>query len=244
MKAIPLSKDEKELPVCKKCKQVHTRCSGHRKRTKTDGVWTPCMRRPIKGNKGCPAHRTGLTVGTKNGNFRHGKFSKYAPKGIDARLAELQDAKREGEYLSLGEQIDFVEVRISQLIEQLNTSASQKTWIDIKNARRDIIKAVKDGDANLMDKALKVLDDVSLKGGKEYRAWDELTRMQRHYNLLITSERKKLIEDKFMLSLEDVSIILAMIGHAINEKVKDATIRKELAKEIGLISEKAGFEIT
>lgn len=202
------------------------------------------MRWPLNGNTGCMFHKSGGTVGIKNGNFKYGKYSKYAPKNINQMIDALHEARREGDYLSIRDQIDLADVRISQLVSLLESSASQKTWLDIRRARLDIIESVKSNDANKLNEALKILQGISTKGQKEYRAWDELFRVQRHYNNLIQSERKKLIEDKFMLSLDDVNIILAMIGHAINEKVKDASTRFELAKEIKLISAKTGFEIT
>lgn len=231
------------LDICEKCNQVHTRCSGHKNRKNTNGIWQPCMKWKAKGRKGCRFHQDGVNVGAKNGNFKHGRFSKYAPMGVDNLLLELDESRREGEHFSLREQINLAEVRIAQLVSKLDTSSSSKTWLDIRQARLDIMNAVKSGNADQLTAALKVLESVSEAGQKEHRAWEELFKVQRQLKLLIESERKKMVEDKFMVTLDEFVIVLSMIGHAINQKVTDPEIRRELGKEVRMISQKAGFEI-
>lgn len=198
---------------------------------------------PKKGMKGCKYHREGINKGENNGNYKHGRYSKYLPKDIGKLIDELKESRREGEMLSLADQIDLAEARIVQLVKQLDTSASEQTWRDIGSARTAIMAGIKSGDANQINAALNTLQEISQKGTKEYRAWDELFRAQRHYNTLITSERKKMIEDKFMVAVDEIGLIFEMVGQAIFNRIQDAKLRAELGSDIRFIAAKAGFDL-
>lgn len=202
------------------------------------------MMRPLKGNKGCKYHRTGTNVGEKNGNFKHGKHSRFLPQRLDEQVAALREARKSADYLSMEEQIDITELRIKELCEQLDTPASATTWREIKTARQDIIDAIRSGDDGKLNAALTVLADISAKGTKNHRAWDELFRVQRHYNALVQSERKRLIEDRFMLRVDEVFVMLKMISTSIQKHVSDVPTRLLLAKEITTLSQQAGYEIS
>lgn len=201
------------------------------------------MKSPLIGRKGCQYHRDLVNVGPANGNYKHGKYSKFAPKNIDKRIHELRELRNDADNLSLRAEIELTEVRLSQLIETLNTSASLKTFKEIRKARLDILAAVKSQDTQLMQDALVILDKISTLGAKEYRGWEELFKVQKHYESLIASERQKLMQDKFMLSITEAQIIFAMIAHAINEKVPNVQDRKAVMREIEVIAVKSGFEM-
>lgn len=229
---------------CTQCDEVHIRCMAHRKaKNSADGKIHPCNRWPKHGTRNCPVHNGATkTRGSNHGNFKSGRFSKYLPKALDQQLQQLKEARQSADYFSLTEQIDLVELRISQLCSQLNTASSSKTWEDIEQARLDIMDAVKNNNPDKLTAALRTLESISAQGKKEYRAWDEVFKVQRHYNTLIQSERKKLIEDRLMLRVDEVYVMLRMIGEAVNE-IKDVNDKQRLFDRIRLLSAQAGYEI-
>ncbi len=203
----------------------------------------PCGNQPIKGNpnKKCRNHGGLALSGVNHPRFKHGRFSKYIPDDLDSRLHELNESRNEGEFLSLKHQIKLVEVRLSQIEEKLGSGDSEKTWREVKEAKNEIQTALKSGNKDKIISAFQKLNLAIDEGIEEYRSWNELFKAQRQYAKLISSERKKLIEDRYMLSVDEVMILLSMVGYVIRENVSDANIRRKLANEIKIISLKSGF---
>jgi hypothetical protein len=233
-----------DIQICQKCGQNHPKCSAHRRKVRTpEGKMIPCGAQPIKNNPNrlCADHGGKSLTGINHPSFKSGRYSKYVNKDINARLGELQESRKEGEFLTLKHQIELVEVRISQIAQKLGSGDSALTWMEVKNARDELQSAIRAGKPELLSIAIQKLNLAIKEGEDDYRSWDELFKAQRHYERLLSSERKKMIEDKYMLSVEEVMMLLAMIGVAIKEKVQDAGIRRELVVEVQRIAEKSGF---
>jgi len=234
----------KSLNICEKCGQTHSRCSGHRQKKRTsEGNYIPCGNQPIKGNssKKCRNHGGLALSGVKHPRFKHGRFSKYLPDDLNFRLHELNESRKAGEFLSLEHQIKLVEVRLSQIEEKLGSGDSEKTWREVKEAKNEIQIALKSGNKDKIISALQKLNLNIDEGMEEYRSWNELFKAQKQYAKLISSERKKMIEDRYMISIDDVMILLSMIVYAIQESVPDERVRRKLVDEIKIISRKSGF---
>lgn len=230
-----------ESKKCAKCGEVHKRCSGHRKRKNTGGVWKPCGKYPVDGFETCELHGAKALSGTDHPNFKHGLYSARTPASIRDRLIELDKEREEGSFLSLKRQIKLVEVKLSIDEEKLNTPDARANWKALREAETELRKALVSGEPDQVKAAMNSLNAAIRTAETNSKTWDDLFADQKHYERLLASERKKMIEDKFMLTLEDVFIILAMIGHAVNQIVSNQDERNRLGFEVKRIAQKNGL---
>lgn len=233
----------KDLEICKKCGQHHERCKGHRRRKDTSETPIPCRKFPLNGNIAglCSICDKRSNRGVNHPNYKDGRSSKYIPQKIQSRLDDLEESRNEGDFLSLKKQIKLWEVRISQLTEKLDGGDSFEGWKAVKKAHLELRSALLSGDQASVKTAMQNLSSAIKEGESENAVWDELRKAQLHLEKLLSSERKKMVEDKYMMSIDEVFILLGMIGGAIRDKIKDANERHELGNELKIIAQKAGF---
>lgn len=225
------------LPTCKKCGQVHEWCQAHRKRKNTGGKLVPCNRRPKRGDKNCRAHnaKAEYQTGERNSQYKHGKRAKthYLPGSVAERYNVLSKAQgSDNTYLLLRKEITTVQVRISQLEERVNSNSGADTWRELAGMQTKLKAAIRTADAALMSTTLKDVDELIKTGTNDYRAWDELFKTQRHLKLLVESERKRLIEDKLTLSVDEVANIFRMLVESLQEEIDDEQLLRRVRSRI------------
>lgn len=104
-------KDERDLTCCPACgeeRRCHT-LTGPRRRCVNHGGRTP--------------------RGNASPNFKHGRYSKYLPAHLLDRYSQGQ---RDEQLLDLRQRIALLDVRLTELLEQLDGKRDAEVWLDIR----------------------------------------------------------------------------------------------------------------
>lgn len=231
-----------DKPLCKRCNQIHYLCGGHRKKRNGEQHLTPCNRPAAKGKTNCKLHNAHAKVGVQNHKFIHGRYSKVLPERLAHRLHTIQnDNFTLTEPHNLTPEIHIVLLRLTQLTEKLNENDSTAAWQHTETAFNEIKLALKNGDANKLKAALNEMETTIKKTRTEQKTWHEIFNVQKHYQKLVESERRRLVETKTMLSVDEAVLMFSLVLDAINRRIIDGEQKNVLRNEILLLGEKVGL---
>lgn len=200
-----------------------------------------CKRRASIGKNVCAMHGGKSLKGQESPRFKHGRTSKYLPERLQARFEEFEWQQQRGELLSLQEDIIVTDLRISFLVERLEGGGGQETWQELKQNVKALNKAIADGDVNQLKTSMIAVMETVNKGNQDYRSWQDLFKAQLHRKSLVESERRFLIEGKFMLGIDEALLMFSVVGDAINRNVKDAETLRNLRQDLYEIGVKTGL---
>ena len=154
------------------------------------------------------------------------RYRKYVPKHLLKRFLESEQDPRK---LSLDADIDLVTARVTELMQRLNAKQSGLAWKMVSKAHDTLRSAMAGGDPNAMVLGVKMLGDAIRQS--DYPAWEELVNMILHRKTLVESERKRLVEQAEVISLQEVMALVASIQDIIHRTVTDYQVRMRLAAE-------------
>jgi hypothetical protein len=83
----------------------------------------------------------------------------------------------------------------------------------------------------LINSAISKMGRCLDSGVDDYTAWDEVTKAIQQRKGLAESERKRLIEARQMISVEQAMMLLASLLNTIKEHVKDTTALTAIQRE-------------
>ena len=110
-------------------------------------------------------------VGTRNGNFKHGRHSKYLPSQLENLYEE---AVTNPELLELGDHIALLESRVQEILSGLADGEPVPRWSAVIAAFGELETELLCGDVARITPALEKWHKL-LDAGKQWdRSWDEI----------------------------------------------------------------------
>lgn len=181
-------------------------------------------------------------MGPAHPNWKHGRHSKFLPKGLAARY---EVAARDPDLTSLRDEVVLVDVRIGQLLESLGQTGSGRLW---KEARQkfDAFKGASGKGKNAVGAArlaLQELDDVLAQGLTAAATWDELRETLDLRRRLSDSETKRLKDLHQMISIERAWALLRALLIVVKDHVTDRDALAAITDQFGRLVGRPGGEI-
>ena len=174
-------------------------------------------------------------AGAANGNFKHGRYSKYLP----TRLLEQYEVSRnlDDELLKLAEQIALLDTRIADLLLRTDSGESGQLWRDTQKAYQQMRIAMDKGDRDKVTNALADLEVLLERGHSDYQAWDEIQRVMELRRRLVESEQKRLqMAGQYLTTHQALTLTQALImsvkSHVSDRETLNA-IQADLTRIIG-----------
>ena len=192
---------------------------------KRDG--TPCTN-PAMPNGRCRMHNGNAKFGIAHPNYQGKGKSKYLPERMRATYEAALD---DPELLVLRNDIAIIDARLYDLLQRVDTGESGKLWRDAQTAYFDLLEAMRAQDVKLINSAISKMGRCLDSGVDDYTAWDEVTKAIQQRKGLAESERKRLIEARQMISVEQAMMLLTALLITIKEHVKDTTALAAIQRE-------------
>lgn len=174
-------------------------------------------------------------AGAANGNFKHGRYSKYLP----TRLLEQYEVSRslDDELLKLSEQIALLDTRIADLLLRADSGESGQLWRDTQKAYQQMRIAMDKGDRDKVTNALADLEVLLERGHADYLAWDEIQRVIELRRRLVESEQKRLqAAGQYLSTHQALTLVQALVAsvksHVSDREILNA-IQADLTRIIG-----------
>ena len=128
-----------------------------------------CKSRPMIGTTVCRMHGGKAALSTRgkaNGNYKSGKYSKYA--AIPARMKESYEASLQDEQLlELKQEIALTDSRLGDLIKRVDSGESGAIWKELKQEWKDFVTANRDNDKKQAKLSINRIGELITKGNGE-----------------------------------------------------------------------------
>lgn len=221
----------------------------------------PCTNQPMANGR-CRLHGgKSLPPGPLNPNFIHGRYSKYLPESIRARVEE---AAADPHLLSIRRQIEIVDVRFTMLLERLHSGESGSLWARLlfhkagfQSAQAEIqrlkgrlqslspddeaaalsiqnqIARQQQNAADALGSMMKIID----AGAKDESAWREMIDMAHELKDFKRAEIASEVQLRTVMTLDQAMMFVHNVQLAIADVVKEpkerAAIGLRLAQLLG-----------
>lgn len=196
-------------------------------KSKRSGV--RCKRAAMHDRNVCYMHGGKTPRGIASSNYKHGRYSKYAPERL---LERYHEAEADPELLSLHADIALLDSRLADLLKRVDTGESGSLWKQAKGIFSDFTVYRDQGNTDEMAKCLESLHEIIIKGNLDYSAWSEVESLLQQRRLMSESEQKRLISMQNMVSAERAVVfvykILDVLKRNILDKKQLSTINDEL----------------
>jgi hypothetical protein len=192
-----------------------------------------CERWTTPGYDVCPSHGSKTPRGIVHHNFQHGRFSRSVPARLSESYEEiLNDPRR----LELGDELAVVIARNHELLNSLYSGESDALWIRLRDRKRAMEAARRNGDDDAAAEHFNVLLRMIECGASDGERWVEPTHNINVQRRLAESERKRRVEEQQVATTEEILAIMGAVLAIITRHVRDDRIRRAIGSDIeGLV---------
>ncbi len=181
-------------------------------------------------NGRCRRHRGRAEKGELSTSYKHGKYVKDLPERLKARY---QAAINDPEALSLRNEIALADVRLVELIQNLDTGLTNSAWKDLQERYDALIQIMNKVDTNTMI-AIRGVGRAIENGRREGSLWGDVEKSAEHRRKLVESEQKRLVAMKQMVTAEQAFALVSLMSTYINEEEEiPREVRWRLSQKLG-----------
>lgn len=195
-------------------------------RTKKGGR---CKVTALYPNGRCRMHGGPSKSGVANGNYKHGRHSKVLnllPKNLgEVARAAVSDPDR----MELQTELALLRAQLYDSVSRWDATGpqlwdeSQTIWAAYRAARSR-------GNAEGMADAIKRLESLSERGYVDYLARKESRDIIQDIRKVSESERRRMVDAQYMLSADQVVLLMSRVTEAIMAEVTDPDVLQRLTR--------------
>jgi hypothetical protein len=179
-------------------------------------------------NGRCYRHGGATPSGTASPHFKHGRYSKDLPTRIVGRYEEL---RQDQSLFQLREEIALIDTFIAETLQKLGSGESR--WLrKFRHAWQRLEKARHRKDAAAEEKAVARLGELISTYQENPMARRQVVNLIGQRRRLCESERKRRVEARHMVPIEEVMVLMAALTDALKRHVGDREVRAAIGADI------------
>lgn len=187
-----------------------------------------CKRPPMPNGK-CNLHGGKSLKGPASPNFKHGRYSKYVPAKLGMMIDDMaSDPNR----LDQTAQMGILDAMLVETLKEFEVGGGASSWLELSKLKQDYDRAGARKDVAtqvyVVREVWRLVDSATAK----WMASKEAREIIMDRRKLTESERKRLVEEKQMIPLDQVALALSRIGKAILANVPDDRSRQAIYNEV------------
>lgn len=181
-------------------------------------------------NGRCRLHGGKSPAGIASGQFKHGIYSKYVPKGM---LNLYEEFRTNPDLLSLRENVALVDARIVQMLQALDQQGDLGAiWLELQQLFETLMRATQKQDLGGGKAAFEALGDIIENGADQFRAWSQISEMMEQRRKLVETERRRLVDMQQMITSEQAMMLVAALVNAVRTHVHEPTVLAAIQSDI------------
>jgi hypothetical protein len=130
--------------------------------------------------------------------------------------ADYDRAIADEELMSLRSEIAVIDTRINDLLTRADSGESGRLWRQL-SAQMRAVDAARDPEA--VEREMTTLQQIIRAGSADWALWDEIRDAFLTRERLVRSERKRLVEARLVISLEQAQLLMTLFVDAAKEAV-------------------------
>ncbi len=206
-------------------------CTATSKRTRQR-----CRRMAMQGRTVCYNHGGASPRGFAHPSTKTGRYSKALPVKL---AATYQAARQDPDLLALNDKVALVEVRLMQLLSRVEEGGGARVMARIDHAFNALRSAMQAQNKERTEAAWEELGASITAGKQDAAIWRDIISTLEAARRLSESERKRLVEAKYMLPIDTVMNFVGAVAGVLQDTIKDrqtlmtiqAKVQKLLEKE-------------
>jgi len=196
------------------------------------GPGRQCEKQAMTNGEKCRNHGGASLKGAAAAHYVHGKYSKYAPKAIAARIDEyMQDP----ELLNLSEDVAVANARIEMLLNELSDGGSVEAWETLSKLYAALVEAIKQGQAAQIANLLNQIGNVIQSAQADNRAWGRIQSAQEHKVKIVGAEHKRRVDMQALLDRSELILIIDRIydvfTYSLRQYVQDDRLFRRITSD-------------
>ncbi len=211
-------------------KENHLQCKAKSKQSGQQ-----CKNSVINGAKTCRMHGGTAKTGRDAAAFRTGRYINSLPKRmIDRFNASLNDPK----VLEQQRELALIETRIEDLVRRVDKGESHGFLKEVRTLLKRY-RAAKEPDEGpdasaLFDNLIQKVNHAEA----DYRAWNEVREWVKARVRIVESERKRQIQDKEIVTINELMILVSHFSEIILKHVKDDEEKRKITHDFAKLLNK------
>jgi hypothetical protein len=161
-------------------------------------------------------------------------FMPYLPQRLRDRFGE---ASASSDQLSNAQQIALVDLRVSQLLERIDTTESGRRWYETKAAMREFVVTMRSGDQVRTAETLTELNSAINRGVNDADNWAEIMQAIEVRRRVTETELRRIRAANEFMSAQEALALITLISESVNRHVDNlgakALIAADIAAAIG-----------
>ncbi|MFM7527339.1 MAG: hypothetical protein ACKO63_02395 [Nodosilinea sp.] len=152
---------------------------------------------------------------------------------MPTRLQErYEQAANDPELLSCRQELALLDARIADVIQRVDTGEAGELWLKAKTSFKAFREAIAANDSDASSRAFKQLDASLSHGYSDWVAWRELINLIGNREKLAASERKRILETKQFVTMEQHAVLTASVFEAVKQEVSDPTVLAAIGRNL------------
>jgi hypothetical protein len=141
----------------------------------------------------------------------------YLPFIPKQYLSRYLEARANRELLSLEPSIRVIDLRITELMQRMDSGEHELNWRDAKQALSDYRSAVVLGNSQSQVRAIQELIRIVDEGASAHIAWNQIGKLSEQKRKLVDSQRRLLVEFHQTIALKDINRMLDEHGDMVRD---------------------------
>jgi hypothetical protein len=172
-------------------------------------------------NGRCKFHGGMSPRGPAHPSFKHGRHSKFLPKGLRKRYEE---GAADPELVSVRAELSLLDLRVSELLVSIGKTGNKAVLLAIRGKLREFKNAGTKGEkaaVGIARLALQQLEDLIEGGLTAAATWDELRDTIDLRRKLAEAESRREKDMLQNISVQQAVVMMALLVKAVGEHVTD-----------------------
>lgn len=184
-------------------------------------------------NGRCRMHGGASLAGPASRTWRDGRHSKVLPKRL---LADAQASLADPDRLAMAEELAVVDARINDILRRVERGESGALWKQLRRTWSAFETARRSRDTVATGTALETIGGLITGGHADHAAWNDVMSLIRDRQRLVESERKRLVEDRQVIAVEQALGMMGQLVDAVRAHVRDPAALQAITNEFVRLS--------
>lgn len=186
-----------------------------------------CHRKPMPNGR-CRYHGGTSLGGVNASKFRHGRYSKYIPEGLQETY---ENAQSDVDLTALGAEIGLLTVRISALLEKLENSDAP-SWELVLTKWGGFVNSLPAGYEKELEEIRNLICQGMAASVEEKQTWQEIREVIQEKTRTSGAEWSRLRDLQCLVHIDNVMVMWRGVLEALRMNITDQTMLKAVTADV------------
>jgi hypothetical protein len=176
----------------------------------------PC-RQPAMPNGRCRLHGGLTPVGIASPNFKHGRYSDFAPEKL---LQGYARQVRDPELLQQRDEIALLDSMIFEALKRMSDADSPAAWLQLRRLWRSMQHANDAGDMSSAAAKMETIGELIRRGASDFDQREDVLYLIERKRRVIESQSKREVQERLTITYEEAALVFEQLAQVVRDAVR------------------------